>query len=134
MSVYNVRPEVLIKRVSEDLKNKVEAPDWAAFVKTSAGKDKPPSQENWWYIRMASILQKLYKKGPLGVSRLRSEYKTKKNRGSKPERSYTGGGKITRVALQQLAELGFVKITDDAKGRELTPAGRSYLDKIAKSI
>jgi small subunit ribosomal protein S19e len=133
-TVYDVEAEPLIKKVAEDLKTKVEVPQWARFVKTSVAKERPPSNGDWWYVREASILRKLYVKGPLGVSRLRSEYRSKKNRGVKPEQSKLGGGKIIRCSLQQLEKLGYIRKASDKKGRELTPQGQSYLDKVAKEI
>jgi len=131
-TVYDVKPEALIEKAAEDLKTKIEAPEWATFVKTSAAKEKPPDNPDWWYVRVASVLRKIYVKGPVGISRLRDEYRHKKNRGAKPEKVFTGGGKISREAIHQLEKLGFVRQARDNKGREITPKGCSYLDNLAK--
>jgi small subunit ribosomal protein S19e len=133
-TVYDVEAGALVKAAAEDLKTKVKAPDWAPFVKTGVAKDRPPEDPNWWYVRVASILRKLYVKGPMGVSRLRGEYRSKKNKGVKPEASYKASGKITRLAIQQLEGLGFVKKAKDANGREITPAGVKFLDNLANKV
>ncbi|MFP4115950.1 MAG: 30S ribosomal protein S19e [Candidatus Aenigmatarchaeota archaeon] len=135
VTVYDVRPNQLIEAVAEELKQKeeVEQPDWSRFVKTSAAKERPPEREDWWYRRAASLLRKLYVKGPLGVNRLREEYSDRRDRGHKPDHSYPAGGKIIRVALQQLEEAGFLE-KNEGEGRKITPEGRSFLDGIAENV
>ncbi|MBN2518463.1 MAG: 30S ribosomal protein S19e [Candidatus Altiarchaeota archaeon] len=133
-TVYDVKPEALIKKVAGDLKTKIEAPEWSKFVKTSVAKEKPPENPDWWYVRAASVLRKIYVNGPIGISRLRDEYKSKKNRGVKPEKTYPTGGKIIRESIHQLEKLGLIKKAKDNRGREMTPQGRSYLDNMSKQV
>ncbi len=133
-TVYDVEPETLISAAAQDLKTKVKAPDWAPFVKTGAAKERPPEDPDWWHVREASILRKIYVKGPMGVSRLRSEYRSRKNKGVKPEDSQKASGKVTRLAVQQLEKLGLVKKAEDNGGREISPAGTKYLDNLAHKI
>lgn len=130
VSAIDVPHEKLFELVKEDFKKDVPAPEWAQFVKTGAGRQKPPVQTDWWQVRAASILRKVYMDGPVGVNRLRTVYGSKKSRGTRPAKTYKGGGKIIREILKQLEKLGYIKNTK--KGREITPAGQSYLDKTAK--
>jgi small subunit ribosomal protein S19e len=130
VSAIDVHPQKLIELVKEDFKKDVPAPEWAQFVKTGAGRQKAPEQADWWQTRAAAILRKVYADGPVGVNRLRTVYGSKKNRGVRPAKTYKAGGKIIREILKQLEKLGYVKNTK--KGREITPSGQSYLDKIAK--
>ncbi len=51
----------------------------------------------------------------------------KKDRGTNPEKFKRGSGSITRTALHQLEDAGFVEKREE--GRVVTPAGRSFLDK-----
>ncbi len=133
-TVYDVEPEALINAAAQDLKTKVKAPDWAPFVKTGVAKERPPEAPDWWYVREASILRKIYVKGPLGISRLRNEYRSKKNKGVQPEESRKASGKVTRLAVQQLEELKLVRKAQDKKGREISPAGMKYLDNLAHKV
>jgi len=71
-TVYDVKAEPLIEEVAEELEESFEAPDWTNYVKTGAGKDRPPQQDNWYHVRSAAILRRIYTDGPLGVSRLRT--------------------------------------------------------------
>ncbi|RLI92256.1 MAG: 30S ribosomal protein S19e [Candidatus Altiarchaeales archaeon] len=133
-TVYEVPADELIERVAEDLKKniKFKRPEWAKFVKTGAHKERMPQNRDWWWIRAASILRKIYINGPVGVQRLRTAYGGRKNRGSKPEKFYRGGGKIIRTILQEFDRLGFTE--KNREGRRITPKGQSYLDKISTQI
>jgi small subunit ribosomal protein S19e len=133
-TAYDVDSNALIDAAAEEMKTKVKAPEWAQFVKTGMAKERPPENPDWWYVREASILRKIYTKGPIGVSRLRNEYRSKKNKGVSPEQSYPASGKITRLAVQQLEEQGFVKKTKDGQGREISPEGMKFLDNLAHKI
>ncbi len=133
---YDVPASLLIDRLARYLKNNVDPirpPDWAPFVKTGVHKERPPENPDWWYIRCASLLRKIYIKGPIGIQRLRSEYGGRKDRGVRPEHTRKGSGAIIRNALQQLEEANLVK-TVNGKGRMITPEGRRLLDLLSTEI
>ncbi len=135
-TVYDVPADILIDRLSKYLKENVREirpPEWAAYVKTGSHVERAPHNPDWWYIRAASILRKLYIKGPIGVSRLRKLYGGRKRRGVKPAHFRKAGGSIIRHILQQLEEAGLAE-KDGNKGRVLTPKGRSLLDAMAARI
>lgn len=133
-TVYDVPAHGLITKIAEHLKNnkKCTPPEWAAYVKTGVHKELPPLNSDWWYIRCASILRRIYIDGPVGVERLRSVYGGRKNRGSRPERFLKGSGSIARKALRQLEDIEYVRTMKN--GRVISPQGRSFLDKTANEI
>lgn len=135
-TVYDAPPEEVIRRIAQHLKEKVkevEPPPWATFVKTGAHKERPPEERDWWYVRAASILRKLYLKGPIGVEKLRKEYGGRKRFPMRKAHKWKGGGSNIRKILQQLERAGLVQ-TVERKGRVLTNKGKSLLDKIASQI
>ncbi|MCD6479337.1 30S ribosomal protein S19e [Candidatus Bathyarchaeota archaeon] len=135
-TVYDVPADILIDRLSKYLKEnvrEVRPPEWAAYVKTGSHVERAPHNPDWWYVRAASILRKLYIKGPIGVSRLRKLYGGRKRRGVKPAHFRKAGGSIIRHILQQLEEAGLAE-KDGNRGRILTPKGRSLLDAMAARI
>ena len=136
--MYDVEAQELVSKAAEELKKipEIRAPEWAPFVKTGMHKEKPPFNNDWWYVRIASVLRTVYRLGPIGVSKLRAKYGGKKNRGVKKEHFYKGSGNILRKSLQQLEKAGFVKFAEKGrhKGRIITPKGKSFLDKIATQI
>ena len=122
------------KLIAEITKLKeVQAPDWAIFVKTGAHKERPPVQENWWQIRVASVLMKVNKFGPIGTNKLAKQYGGRKNRGHKPEKKYSGSRNIVRKSLQQLEKAGLVKqVSEPKSGKVLTKKGTELLKKVNK--
>jgi len=137
-TMYDADAQELVSKTAEELKKipEIKPPSWAPFVKTGMHKQRPPVNDDWWYIRTASVLRTIYRLGPVGVSKLRNKYGGKKNRGVKKEHFYKGSGNILRKALQQLEKAGFVKFAEKGvhKGRVITPKGRSFLDKIASNV
>ena len=137
-NVFDINPAELIKKASEELKklDAIKMPSWAQYVKTSPARERPPAQQDWWHIRAASILRKLYVLDkPIGVNRLKNYYGGRKNRGHKPERFYKGSGKILRIILQQLEKAELVKPIKEGshKGREISNKGKSFLNKLTKN-
>ena len=133
-TVFDVRPDALISALREKLKgeDKISPPEWAKYVKTGVHTERAPRNADWWYTRCASLLRRIYIDGPVGVSRLRTYYGGRKRRGPSPAHFAKGGGKILRVALQQLEEAGYVRKT--SRGREVTSKGRAFLDRVAYEV
>jgi len=133
--VHDVPAKEFIDEVAKKLQEDkaISLPENNIFSSTGVPKENPPEEKNWWHIRCASILRKIYVKNEIGVERLRSKYGGKRDRGSKPYKARGGSGSITRRALQQLEQGGYVtKIK--GKGRVLTPKGRSFLDNTAHEV
>ena len=133
---YDVPPTVLIERLARYLREEVYSivpPAWASFVKTGSHTQKPPQNPYWWFTRCASLLRKIYVKGPIGVERLRSEYGGRIDRGVRPEHARKGSGAIIRKALQQLQTAGLVGPLRN-RGRVVTNEGRRLLDRLSTEI
>jgi small subunit ribosomal protein S19e len=132
-SARDVDTRLLIEKTAKELESKIKMPGWTAYVKTGVSKERPPAQGNWFFIRTASVLRRIYIEGPVGVSRLRSYYSSRHRRGHKPARSEKAGGKIIRTALQELEKANLIE-KDEKNGRKITKEGQSFLDKVAKTI
>jgi small subunit ribosomal protein S19e len=111
----------------------VKAPDWAAFARTGVHTQNAPYQKDWWYLRSASVLRKLYIRGARGVQRLSAEYGGSRDRGSAPYHARTGSRSIVREILQQLETAGLVRKQKNG-GRALSPDGHRLLDQLAKEL
>ena len=137
MSIINSIPRGdAVSLTAERLKGKdeIKAPVWASIVKTGVSRERPPADEDWWYSRSASILLKIHKYGPIGVSKLRTYYGGKKNRGVRPEKFFRGSGNIIRKIFQQLEKCGFAKQAESGnhKGRIITSEGNKFLKDIVE--
>ncbi len=126
--------DLLISYVANELnkEKKIKPPEWAIYVKTGITHEKPPLQEDWVYIRAASMLRKIYIKGPIGISQLSSEYGGKEDNGSKRYHAEKGSRSIIRYIFHELETAGYTE--KSPKGRILTSAGQSLIDKASKEI
>ena len=67
MNLNEYQADKLIDEMKEKLKGveQIKPPEWAAFVKTGVHKERPPQQEDWWYIRAAAVLRKVGSEGKI---------------------------------------------------------------------
>ena len=135
----DVPVQKLVEKLSEELKKNenIKPPEWSKFVKTGVSAERPPLQKDWWFLRSAAILRRIYLKGPVGVERLRTAFggRRKMQHGKKTYHHRKAGGKVIRLILQQLEKAGYVqKVEKPKKGRIVTPKGQKFLSKISKEI
>lgn len=137
VTIYDVPADALIEEVAGRLEDRIEQPDWMAFAKTGQTRELPPQQDDFWFVRGASLLRKVAMNGPVGVDRLATEYGGLK-RGSNRYRvsgshSDTGSKKIIRTLLQQLEDEGLIEV-GKGEGRRITAEGSSFLDNAAADV
>ena len=136
MSIFIVEPEKLINTMAEKLREfpEIKPPKGSQFWKTAFFKELAPiDHENFWFIRCASLLRKIKKFGPIGVTKLRKYYGGKNKHGPGRHHSAKGSGKIIRVALQQLEAANLI-VKQEKDGRVVSPEGTSLIERTAYSI
>lgn len=133
VSVNDVPTANLIDKVAADFKVRLEKPAWTSFVKSGSHRERAPHNSDWYFVRMASILYRVYKDGPVGSGNLRTYYGGRKSRGVKPPHFRKASGKVIRVCLQALEKEGLIKKAK-VKGREISPKGHKYLAAQVKEI
>ncbi|MCL2691243.1 MAG: 30S ribosomal protein S19e [Candidatus Bathyarchaeota archaeon] len=122
----------LAKYLKENV-DEVQPLSWTDVAKTGIHVEKQPQNPDWWYVRSASVLRKVYLHGPIGLEDLRADYGGRKNRGSKPDGVKKAGGSNIRKILQQLEAAGLV-VTSRPEGRKMSPKGRKLLQDIAGDL
>lgn len=135
-TVYDVPAEKLIEITAARLKEfpQVQPPEWAIFVKTGTHREKPPMRLDWWHVRSAAVLRKVYLKGPIGTERLSADFGGNEDRGSAPKHAVQGSRNIVRHCLQQLKAAGLVADEPKNKGKIITAKGQSFLDNAAHEV
>ncbi len=75
-TLYDVPTKELIDEVAKKLQNdkSIVLPEENRYVITGVHKENPPSNKDWWYVRCAAILRKIYIKNTIGIEQLRAEY------------------------------------------------------------
>jgi small subunit ribosomal protein S19e len=134
VTALDVDTNRLMENVANKLKAmKIEKPAFVGLVKTGSQKDRPPEQEDFWYVRCASIMRHIYVRGSVGTNKLRRHYGGRKSRGVRPEHHRQSGGNTIRKAMQQLEKAGLLA-RPKTGGRKLTAKGQALLDKAAKEV
>jgi small subunit ribosomal protein S19e len=126
----------LIERLAKHMKQNIDQltpPSWANIVKTGAHVEKQPQNPDWWYIRCASLLRKIYVHGPIGLEKLRTDYGGGKGFTVTPNHVAKAGGAILRKALQQLEAAALIQ-TSKPYGRRVTREGRRLLQEMAEEV
>ena len=135
-TLYDVPAEDLIEAVAERLEGELDEPEWVGITKTGVSRELPPEQENFWYVRCASLLRKVAVDGPVGVERLRVAYGDSKQGSTRfrvrSDQKARSSGKIIRTALQDLEEAGY--IAQNPEGRIVSGDGRAMLDEVASEV
>jgi len=138
---YDVPADLLIASLSKKLMayHEVSAPEWASQVKTGTHRERPPTQEDWWHTRAASVLRKVAIKGPIGTNRISQEFGGAKDRGVKKNKAVTGSRNVARKILQQLSDSGLLveslnKAGNVNRGKIVTSKGQALLDEVAQSV
>lgn len=136
MGALDVSANDLIDVVAQDLKKNystlIVSPEWVMLVKSSAANERVPSEPDFFYKRCASILLTSYKRGTIGVQRLRRKYGGRTQHIVRRSHHRKAGGKVIRVALQQLEKAGLMN--KEKAGRSISAKGKSLLDKASSKV
>jgi len=137
VTVKDVPADEFIKAAAEFLKRqpKFDVPKYHDIVKTSVIKEFAPYDEDWFYIRSASVLRKVYLRKGTGVGALKKWYggSDGTHRGTKKAHFGTASGAIIRKAMLELEKLEMMEHCDNG-GRVITSKGRAEMDRIAGNI
>lgn len=138
---HDVPADLLIGELSARLSevDSINPPEWSKIVKTGTHRERPPAQDNWWFIRSAAVLRKVGKLGPIGANHMAQHFGGPKDRGVKPNRAVAGSRNISRTVMQQLTTAGLIQSKMNLSGtvnhgKVLTPAGQKMLDSVAHSV
>merc|ERR1711943_162844 len=137
VTVKDVPADAFIKAAAEFLKRqpKFDVPKYHDIVKTGVIKEFAPYDEDWFYVRSASVLRKIYLRKGTGVGALKKWYggSNGTHRGTRKAHFATASGAIIRKAMLELEKLEMMEKTGDG-GREITSKGRAEMDRIAGNI
>lgn len=133
-SVYRVKATPLIEAITETLKAKsdIVLPENHDLIKTSHGKQYSPENQNWFYIRMASIVRTAMCKGSVSLKTLARKHACRKNAGVRPSRYAKASDFVNESAVQQLIKIGWF----DFKSKKdiLTAPAKEVLGEIIEKI
>merc|ERR1712168_1397113 len=112
---------------------KMKVPEWADLIKLSRFNKQGPHNQDWFFVRAASVARHLYIRSPAGVGSFTKIYGARKRNGSAPSHFMRASQSVSRRVLQALEEMALVE-KDVHGGRKLTSQGRRDMDRIAAQI
>eukprot|EP00286_Rhodomonas_abbreviata_P006799 CAMPEP_0181326904 /NCGR_PEP_ID=MMETSP1101-20121128/21778_1 /TAXON_ID=46948 /ORGANISM="Rhodomonas abbreviata, Strain Caron Lab Isolate" /LENGTH=149 /DNA_ID=CAMNT_0023435451 /DNA_START=37 /DNA_END=486 /DNA_ORIENTATION=- len=135
ITVRDVNAPDFISAYAEVLKNndKFVVPKWADLVKTGVHKELAPYDPDWYFIRAAAIVRKVYLRQGTGVGALRKRFGGNYRRGAAPERHQDSAGGLIRSILITLDELKITEKTEKG-GRRISRIGQQALDLVAGQV
>ncbi|MCL5419887.1 MAG: 40S ribosomal protein S19 [Candidatus Marsarchaeota archaeon] len=132
-NVLEVDGNAFIRLTAARLKAaEVRKPGYVDYVKAGAGRERVPADPDFYFIRCASILRQVYLNGPIGISTLRTRYGNRKRHVVHRHHHLKAGGSVIKDSFDSLEKLGYIKKTEH--GRIITPAGKSFVDKISNEM
>ncbi|KAI1631426.1 40S ribosomal protein S19 [Biscogniauxia mediterranea] len=134
--VRDVDAQEFIRAYAAFLKRqgKLAVPGWVDTVKTGPGKELPPQDQDWFYVRTAAIARHIYMRKTVGVGRLSRVHGGAKNRGVRPSKHVDASRGVDRRAIQGLEKLGILELDEEKGGRRITQQGQRDLDRIAQTV
>merc|ERR1712066_287272 len=98
VSVKDVSQQDFTVALAAHLKKsgKMKVPEWVDLVKTNNRKELAPYDEDWFYVRTASMARHMYIRSPIGVSTVKKIYGIRSNNGSSPSHWAAGAGGVAR--------------------------------------
>ena len=124
-----------MKRYATHLKKqgKISLPELVDLMKTSVSRELAPYDEDWYFIRCASLARRLYVRQGTGVGAFSKVYGAKKRRGTLPGHFCRSSRGVIRGCLKQLQKIGVLEAMPEGKkgGRRLTKQGQQDCDRIA---
>merc|ERR1712216_863816 len=121
ITVKDVDAHEFVKRYATHLKKqgKISLPELVDLMKTSVSRELAPYDEDWYFIRCASLARRLYVR-----------------QGTLPGHFCRSSRGVIRGCLKQLQKIGVLEAMPEGKkgGRRLTKQGQQDCDRIAKEI
>lgn len=115
-TVKDVAPAKFIAAYAAHLKKggKVALPAWVDLVKTSSNNELAPLDPEWYYIRAAAIIRRIYIRGGIGIGYMRKVFGRADREGPTPVHMGLCSGSVIRSVLKNLEKMGLVE--KDARG------------------
>ncbi|WUR02176.1 ribosomal protein eS19 [Vairimorpha necatrix] len=118
--IYTVKTTDFVNILKKSLQSNTDItlPKDHDILKTSTGKENCPVSDDWYYARMAAILNLIAKKGNMTVEEACVEFGNYKNRGRRPSMFVKADEMFMKSIFENLEKIGYLKenkLTSNAK-------------------
>ncbi|KNH01779.1 40S ribosomal protein S19 [Perkinsela sp. CCAP 1560/4] len=132
--VKDVDANQWIEAFAQHLKaqGKLNIPEFVDYAKTGVSRVLPPSNPDWFYVKSAAILRRVYIRPFTGIGGLKKVFGSTWGQ-SRPLHFKKASGSVIRKSLQALEALNLIAKSDD-EGRVITKIGRRDCDRVAMKL
>lgn len=132
--IFEVRRTSFVNVLKKSLQSNGEIvlPQDYDILKNGAGKQNSPIQNDWYYARMAAIIDIMARKGQVTVEDMCVEFGNYKNRGRRPSKFVKADAELMQTIFENLIRIGWI----DNCGREdmLTEKAREVVLDVITSL
>eukprot|EP00759_Apiculatamorpha_spiralis_P007309 PhF_6_TR14306/c0_g1_i1/m.22975/K02966/RP-S19e, RPS19; small subunit ribosomal protein S19e len=134
VGVKDVDADQWIKGFAAHLKQQgqLDVPEFVDFAKTGISRVLSPQNPDWYYVKAAAVLRRVYLRPFTGIGGLRRVFAKTWGR-SRPQHLVLAAGGVTRKVLQSLEKLNLLTKSEDG-GRVITKSARRDCDRIAMKV
>lgn len=110
--VFTVRTTDFVNVLKKNLQtiSEIVLPKDYDILKTSAGRENSPVCDDWYFARMAAILNLVAKKGTYSINEACVEFGNYKNRGRRPNKFIKADESFMKSIFENLNKIGFVEV------------------------
>mmetsp|Transcript_32179 Transcript_32179/g.44115 ORF Transcript_32179/g.44115 Transcript_32179/m.44115 type:complete len:162 (+) Transcript_32179:49-534(+) len=134
VGIKDVEASLWIKAFADHLKaqGQLDIPDFVDYAKTGTSRILPPQDPDWFYVKAAAILRRVYIRPFTGIGGLRKVFGNTWGQ-SRPLHFRKASGGVIRHVLHSLEKLKLLAKSDDG-GRVITKNARQDCDRIAMKV
>ena len=135
ITVLDIPANRFIEQFAKNMKKQanITQPAWSVYVKTGSAKQYGPEDPDWYYMRAAAILRRLYTQGTAGITDICHYFCSAKDGTVVPRHFRNASSGVISSILKQLEKQGLIE-KEEGKGRKLTDKGRKTLDQFASQL
>ncbi|EQB61176.1 ribosomal protein s19e [Vairimorpha apis BRL 01] len=132
--VFTVRTTDFVNVLKKNLQTNTDIilPKDYDILKTCAGRENSPVCDDWYYARMAAILNLIAKKGSFSVDEACVEYGNYKNRGRRPSKFVKADESFIKSIFENLSKIGYVELKNTSA--ILTTKAKDVIGDVVQSL
>lgn len=119
--IYEVRTRDFVNVLKKNFISceTIVLPKDSDILKTGSGREQCPVAEDWYYARMAAIVDQMARKGAVTVEDMAVAFGNRKNRGRRPSKFVEADSDLIRSAFENLKSMEWIdssnNLTEKAK-------------------
>ncbi|KAF9764901.1 40S ribosomal protein S19 [Nosema granulosis] len=132
--IYEVRTRDFVNVLKKNFISceSIVLPKDSDILKTGTGREQCPVADDWYYGRMAAIVDQMARKGFVTVEDMAVVYGNRKNRGRRPSSFVKADSELIKSAFDNLETIGWIDTSN--KSEILTEKAKEVILDVIQSL